>query len=88
MSKLPDCDAAMAMAHPTRAAILERLYCADASPVQLAKHLREPLPNVAYHMKRLHKLGAVALTEERQKRGAMEHIYAPTVRIRLTQKVL
>jgi hypothetical protein len=48
----------------------------------------EPLPNVAYHVRELHKLGALALVRERQVRGAVEHTYTATVRISLKQEPL
>jgi len=85
---LPDHDAAKAVSHPLRAEILERLAKREASPVELAKEMGEPLPNVSYHVRALHKLGAVKLVSERQVRGAMEHTYSATVGIRLVQKPL
>jgi len=48
----------------------------------------ESLPNVAYHVRALHELGAVALVRQRQVRGAMEHVYTATVRISLSQEPL
>jgi hypothetical protein len=36
-----------------RAAVLERLYDHEASPVALAREMGEPLPNVAYHVREL-----------------------------------
>jgi hypothetical protein len=72
----------------SRTRILERLYDRDASPVELAKEMEKPLANVAYHVRALHKLGALTLKRERQVRGAMEHTYTATVRIRLTQEPL
>ena len=50
--------------------------------------MNEPLPNVSYHVRALHKLGAVALVRQRQVRGAVEHTYTATVRIRLKQEPL
>ena len=73
MAQLAPHDAAKAISHPLRAAILERLYDRDASPVELAKEMREPLPNVSHHIRALHKLGALALVRQRQVRGAVEH---------------
>jgi hypothetical protein len=46
------------------------------------------LPNVAYHVRELHKLGALALVRQRQVRGAVEHTYTATVRISLHQEPL
>jgi DNA-binding transcriptional ArsR family regulator len=84
---LPEHDAAKA-AHPLRAAVLERLYDREASPVELAREMGEPPPNVAYHVRELAKLGAITKVRQRQVRGAMEHIYTATVRIALSQEPL
>jgi DNA-binding transcriptional ArsR family regulator len=80
--------AAKALSHPLRAAILERLCDREASPIELAKEMSESLPNVAYHVRKLQKLGAVALVRQRQVRGAVEHTYTATVRISLRQEPL
>jgi DNA-binding transcriptional ArsR family regulator len=88
VSELSPHDAAKAISHPLRAAILERLYDRDASPIDLAKEMGEPLPNVSYHVRALHKLGALALVREQQVRGAVEHYYTATVRIELRQELL
>jgi DNA-binding transcriptional ArsR family regulator len=81
-------NAAKALAHPLRAAILERLYDREASSVELAGEMGETLGNVAHHVRALHKLGAVALVRERQKRGAVEHFYTATVKITVSQEPL
>ena len=47
VSELAPHDAAKAIAHPLRAAILNALADREASPVELAKELGEPLPNVS-----------------------------------------
>ncbi|MEA2361317.1 MAG: hypothetical protein QOD71_462 [Thermoleophilaceae bacterium] len=88
MPELSPPDAAKAIAHPLRLAILERLYDRDASPVELAREMQESLANVSYHVRALHELGAVALVRQRQVRGAMEHTYTATVRITLKQEPL
>jgi len=38
-----------------RAAVLERLYDREASPVEFAKEIGVSLPNVAYHVRELHE---------------------------------
>jgi hypothetical protein len=48
----------------------------------------ESLPNVSYHVRALHRLGAIALVRQRQVRGAVEHTYTATVRISLSQEPL
>jgi hypothetical protein len=88
VSELTPLDAAKAVAHPLRATILNGLYDREASPAELAKEMGEPLPSVAYHVRELHKLGALALVRERQVRGAVEHIYTATVRISIQQEPL
>jgi hypothetical protein len=88
VSELTPLDAAKALSHPLRATILNGLYDRAASPIELAKEMGEPLPNVAYHVRELHKLGAVALVRQRHVRGAVEHIYTATVRISLDQEPL
>jgi DNA-binding transcriptional ArsR family regulator len=88
MADLVPADAAKAIAHPLRAAILNALADREASPIELAKEMGEPLPNVSYHVRALHKLGAVALVRQRHVRGAVEHTYTATVRITLSQAPL
>jgi DNA-binding transcriptional ArsR family regulator len=61
VAQLTPHDAAKAVAHPLRAAILTALADREASPTELAKEMGEPLPNVSYHVRALHKLGALAL---------------------------
>jgi DNA-binding transcriptional ArsR family regulator len=80
--------AAKALAHPIRAAILERLYDREASPVELAREMGESLSHVAYHVRELEKVRAVALVRQRQVRGALEHTYTATARISLKQEPL
>jgi DNA-binding transcriptional ArsR family regulator len=88
VAELPPADAAKANAHPLRAAILERLCDREASPIELAKEMGEPLPNVSYHVRELAKLGAIALVRQQHVRGAVEHTYTATVRISLSQEPL
>jgi DNA-binding transcriptional ArsR family regulator len=67
---------AKALSHPLRQRILERLSAGgEASPSQLSHALDEPLGNVAYHVRILHRLGFVELVGTRQVRGALEHRY-------------
>ena len=67
--------AAQAVSHPLRREILDALANGAMSPNQLAKKLGEPLTNVAYHVRKLADLGAVALVDSRPVRGALEHFY-------------
>jgi|SRR5215204_2219357 len=67
---------AKALSHPLRQRILERLSGGgETSPKELAGALDEPLGNVAYHMRTLHRLGFIELVGTRQVRGALEHHY-------------
>lgn len=71
-----DPNLAKALSHPLRQRILERLSVGgEASPTQLSHALDEPLGNVAYHVRILHRLGFVELVGTRQIRGALEHHY-------------
>jgi DNA-binding transcriptional ArsR family regulator len=67
--------AARAVSHPLRREILDALADGAMSPNQLAKKLGQPLTNVAYHVRQLAELGAVALVDSRPVRGALEHFY-------------
>ena len=48
----------------------------------------ERLPSVSYHVRALHKLGAIRLVRTRQRRGATEHFYTTAVRITITQETI
>jgi hypothetical protein len=83
---LPAADAAKAISHPLRATILNGLYEREASPIQLAPELGEPVANVSYHVREPHRLGTIRPVRTRQVRGAVEHFYTATVRISLSQE--
>jgi DNA-binding transcriptional ArsR family regulator len=71
-----DPNLAKALSHPLRQRILERISAGgEASPTQLARLLKAPLPNVAYHVRILVQLGCLELVRTRQRRGALEHYY-------------
>jgi DNA-binding transcriptional ArsR family regulator len=65
------------LAHPLRLRLLMALQGREASPSQLADELGVALGTVSYHMRILHEKGFIKLVREEQKRGAMEHYYAP-----------
>jgi len=74
-----DPNLAKALSHPLRQRILERLSVGgEASPIQIARLLDAPLPNVAYHVRVLLELDCVELVRTRQVRGALEHTYRAT----------
>lgn len=66
--------------HPLRRC-LWRLYVEEGqglSPKELADFTKQPLVNVAFHVRALRDHGAVELVRERPARGAVEHFYAAT----------
>jgi DNA-binding transcriptional ArsR family regulator len=68
---------AKAMSHPTRAQIMRLLRRhGQLSPAQAARELDgQPLGHVAYHFRRLEKLGLIEVCQKIPRRGAIEHIY-------------
>jgi DNA-binding transcriptional regulator GbsR (MarR family) len=48
------------------------------SPKELADYTKEPLVNVAMHIRVLRDHGAIYLVEEQPSRGAVEHFYVAT----------
>lgn len=71
-----------AIGHPLRQRILVRLNEGVASPSRIARDLDEPLGTVSYHVKILLEQDAIELVETRPVRGAVEHFYRPTMRVR------
>ena len=69
-----------ALSHPLRARILGVLEDREASPVELARELGQPVPNVSYHVRTLAQLGLIKLVRETPRRGAIEHHYEATLR--------
>jgi DNA-binding transcriptional ArsR family regulator len=67
-----------ALAHPLRWQLLEVLTeRGEASPVELARLLDQPLATISHHMRVLRDLKCVELTRTEQRRGALEHYYRP-----------
>jgi DNA-binding transcriptional ArsR family regulator len=65
-----------ALAHPLRWRIVEVLVeRGEASPIELARLLDQPLATVSHHVRVLRDLGAIELTRTEQRRGAIEHYY-------------
>jgi DNA-binding transcriptional ArsR family regulator len=80
MSASPSLDESLikALAHPLRWRLLEVLIDrGEASPVQLARLLDEPLATVSHHMRVLRDTRCVRLTRTEPRRGAVEHYYQP-----------
>jgi DNA-binding transcriptional ArsR family regulator len=68
---------AKAVAHPLRAHILRLLREGSLSPARAAERLEHAsLGAVAYHFRTLERLGMIEVTGQRQRRGAIEHIYS------------
>ncbi len=66
--------------HPLRRRLLALYVESDEplSPKELADYTKEPLDNVACHVRVLAKHRAVVLVGQRPARGAVEHFYAAT----------
>lgn len=79
-------EAAKAIGHPIRVAMLEKMKRENWSPKQLSDELEMPIGNVSYHMRLLNDLGAVKLVDTAQRRGATEHFYQATHKIGIQVK--
>jgi DNA-binding transcriptional ArsR family regulator len=65
-----------ALAHPLRWRIVESLVeRGEASPVELARLLDQPLATVSHHVRVLRDHRTIELTRTEQRRGAIEHYY-------------
>lgn len=67
-----------ALSHPLRSQLLTLLGEGVHSPNEMSKILGKELGTVAYHTKRLAKLGFAEIVREEKRRGAMEHFYRAT----------
>jgi DNA-binding transcriptional ArsR family regulator len=78
MASSPSLDEGLikALAHPLRWQIVELLVeRGEASPVELARLLDQPLATVSHHVRVLRDLRSIELTRTEQRRGAIEHYY-------------
>jgi DNA-binding transcriptional ArsR family regulator len=75
------CDLVAAINHKVRRRMLRLLNEAEdpLSPTMITDLLEMQLSNVSYHMNVLRKCDAVAVVEEKQVRGAVEHFYVSKV---------
>ena len=64
-----------ALAHPLRHQLLVRLNEGEASPVEMARELGQPVGRVSHHIQSLVRLGAIELVRTEPRRGAVEHFY-------------
>jgi len=69
------------MAHPLRIQIVAMLNQQVMSATMIAKKIREPLQNVAYHFRILREKGLIEEVESRPVRGSTEHFYRATKRV-------
>jgi DNA-binding transcriptional ArsR family regulator len=78
MSAAPSLDESLikALSHPLRWRIVETVVeRGEASPVELARLLDEPLATVSHHTRVLRDNGCIELTRTEPRRGAVEHYY-------------
>jgi DNA-binding transcriptional ArsR family regulator len=69
-----------AIGHPLRAQILELIAeRGEASPLELARTLEQPLATVSHHTRVLRDLQCIALVRTEPRRGAVEHYYRPAM---------
>ena len=64
-----------ALAHPLRVRLVSELAAREASPVELARDLDQPLGVVSYHVRVLAEAGLLELSNRTFKRGAVQHHY-------------
>jgi predicted transcriptional regulator len=57
-----------------------------ASPKEIAQILGEKTPTISHHVKKLERLGLIELIEEREVRGAVQHIYRAIMRPIVSEK--
>jgi DNA-binding transcriptional ArsR family regulator len=57
-----------------------------ASPKEIADILGEKVPTVSHHVKKLERLGLIELLEEKEIRGAVQHIYRAIMRPIVSEK--
>ncbi len=60
--------------------VLVALVERAASPKEVATALRLKVPTVSHHVKKLERMGLIELVEEREVRGAVQHIYRAVIR--------
>jgi DNA-binding transcriptional ArsR family regulator len=64
-----------ALAHPLRVRIHNELADREASPIELARELDEPLGLISYHVRVLAQAGLLELSRRSFVRGAVQHHY-------------
>jgi len=78
-----------ALAHPLRWRILEILSeRGEASPVEIARLLDQPLATISHHTRVLRDLRCIELTRTQPRRGAIEHYYRPVMPTSLRRRAM
>ncbi len=67
------------VSHPVRCRALTILADREASPVEIGRELGMEASHVAYHVRLLLDEGLIELTEEKPRRGSIEHRYRAAV---------
>jgi Helix-turn-helix domain len=73
-----------ALRHPLRRSLLRRFLGSKEklSPRNLAGLEKQSLTLVSYHVRRLVELDALELVDSKPVRGALQHFYLPTARVK------
>jgi DNA-binding transcriptional ArsR family regulator len=71
---------ALIISSETTIKVLVALVERSASPKEVADALRLKVPTVSHHVKKLERMGLIELVEEREIRGAVQHIYRAVIR--------
>jgi DNA-binding transcriptional ArsR family regulator len=71
---------ALIISSDTTIKVLVALVERSASPKEVADTLRLKVPTVSHHVKKLERMGLIELVEEREIRGAVQHIYRAVIR--------
>ncbi|MEA2252578.1 MAG: hypothetical protein QOG70_2820 [Solirubrobacteraceae bacterium] len=75
-----DANLLKALAHPLRLQILEVITDrGEASPLEVARTLGQPLGTVSHHTRVLRDLRCIELSRTEPRRGAVEHYYRPAM---------
>jgi DNA-binding transcriptional ArsR family regulator len=71
---------AKALSNPLRAKVLHLVAAGVDSPKAVGEALGKDVRGIAYHVRVLHELGCIELTDTHERRGAVEHVYRVTER--------
>jgi DNA-binding transcriptional ArsR family regulator len=71
---------AQVISHEITIKVLTVLAERAASPKEIGDLLAEKIPTVSHHVKKLERMGLAELIEEKEVRGAVQHIYRAVIR--------